>query len=150
MTTGELRERFGAIFGEPTRSRNKSYLVKKIACRIQEATSESVPEEVGKQPGRLSEKTPDRPNASKARSRSTRMVTARSADRPRDLRLSPVGTVLKREFRGRTLQVKVGESEFEFGGRTYRSLSAIAREVAGTAWNGFLFFELIPLKRSEA
>ena len=32
------------------------------------------------------------------------------------------------------------EDEFEFEGRVYRSLSAIATEVTGTKWNGFLFF----------
>jgi hypothetical protein len=31
---------------------------------------------------------------------------------------------------------------FEYDGRQYRSLSAIAIEITGTRWNGFLFFGL--------
>ena len=36
MTVGELRERHLEVFGEPSRSRNKDYLYKKVAWRIQE------------------------------------------------------------------------------------------------------------------
>lgn len=36
MTVAELRERYREVFGEPTRSRNKDYLYKKVAWRIQE------------------------------------------------------------------------------------------------------------------
>ena len=38
--------------------------------------------------------------------------------------------------------VKVLVNGFEFDGEIYRSLSAIASEVAGTKWNGFSFFNL--------
>ena len=31
---------------------------------------------------------------------------------------------------------------FEFEGRSFKSLSAVAKEITGTAWNGFLFFGL--------
>jgi hypothetical protein len=36
--------------------------------------------------------------------------------------------------------VKVREEGFEYESKLYKSLSAIAREVTGTKWNGFLFF----------
>lgn len=46
--------------------------------------------------------------------------------------------------------MKVLDEGFEFRGRTYRSLSAVAREATGTTWNGLLFFHLIPdAKRGE-
>lgn len=35
--------------------------------------------------------------------------------------------------------MKVLVGGFEFDGQIYRSLSALASEVAGTKWNGFLF-----------
>ena len=38
--------------------------------------------------------------------------------------------------------MKVLVHGFEFDGEIYRSLSAIAHEVTGTKWNGFLFFSL--------
>ncbi len=61
----------------------------------------------------------------------------------RDPRIPPPGTVLVRHVRGRTVSVKVLEGGFEFEGRTYASLSPIAREVTGTIWNGLLFFGLV-------
>ena len=47
-----------------------------------------------------------------------------------------------RHVDGRAVRVKVLERGFEFEGRTYASLSPIAREVTGTIWNGLLFFGL--------
>jgi hypothetical protein len=36
--------------------------------------------------------------------------------------------------------VKVLDNGFDYDGRLYRSLSAIAQEITGTKWNGYLFF----------
>ncbi len=52
------------------------------------------------------------------------------------------GTRLLREWQGRTHQVTVLASGFEWNGVRYRSLSAIARSITGTAWSGPLFFGL--------
>ena len=57
-----------------------------------------------------------------------------------DRRLPPPGTYLEREYKGRRIIVKILPDGFEFDGHIYRSLSAIASEVAGTKWNGYLFF----------
>ncbi len=51
------------------------------------------------------------------------------------------GTKLYRIFRGRQYEVTVmSENEYRFNGDTYKSLSAIARKITGTRWNGKLFF----------
>jgi hypothetical protein len=50
------------------------------------------------------------------------------------------GTRLVREWNGRTIDVIATEDGMIWEGRTYRSLSAIAREVTGTAWSGPRFF----------
>ena len=42
----------------------------------------------------------------------------------------------------RQVVVKVLDDGFEYESRCYRSLSAIARQVTGTRWNGLLFFGL--------
>ena len=60
----------------------------------------------------------------------------------RDRRLPPPGTLLTRRIDNRQIVVKVLEAGFEFETRRYGSLSAIAREVTGTRWNGLLFFGL--------
>jgi hypothetical protein len=45
--------------------------------------------------------------------------------------------------------VKILVDGFEFNGQNYRSLSAIAREVTGTKWNGFAFFNLTPTEEAS-
>ncbi len=62
--------------------------------------------------------------------------------RERDPRLPAAGTTILRPYKDRELRVKVLEQGFEFEGRPYRSLSAIASEILGCSANGFLFFRL--------
>lgn len=50
------------------------------------------------------------------------------------------GTRLIREWQGTTYQVLVTEKGFDFEGKHYRSLSAIARAITGTPWSGPAFF----------
>ena len=64
------------------------------------------------------------------------------AARRRDPGRPIAGTQLSREWRGTEHVVTVREDDFEYGGRPYRSLSAIAGEIAGSRWNGWLFFGL--------
>ncbi len=52
------------------------------------------------------------------------------------------GTRLLREWQGQTHHVTVLAQGFEYKGQTYRSLTAIARQITGTAWSGPLFFGL--------
>ena len=52
------------------------------------------------------------------------------------------GMHLMRQWNGRTITVIVGEGGYVWDDRTWRSLSAIAREVTGTSWSGPRFFGL--------
>jgi Protein of unknown function (DUF2924) len=67
--------------------------------------------------------------------------TVRPTVRPKPRPLAP-GTRLLREWQGATHHVTVGAAGFAYRGATYRSLSAIARRITGTAWSGPLFFGL--------
>ena len=53
--------------------------------------------------------------------------------------LSP-GTRLLREWHGITHHVTVTTDGFDYGGKCYRSLTAISREITGMAWSGPSFF----------
>ncbi len=59
-----------------------------------------------------------------------------------DSRLPMPGSVLIKEHSGKTILVRVLYTGFEYDGRRFASLSAIAKEITGTKWNGFLFFGL--------
>jgi len=59
----------------------------------------------------------------------------------RTLDVAP-GTVLTREWQGRADTVRRLESGFEWRGKSYRSLTAVARAITGTPWSGPVFFGL--------
>ena len=61
--------------------------------------------------------------------------------------LSP-GTVLTREWEGQHHRVMVLDGGFAWEGRTYRSLSEIAKAMTGTKWNGPRFFGLRDKKQA--
>ena len=52
------------------------------------------------------------------------------------------GTRLIREYQGVEHCVTVRDDDFEYQGRPYQSLSAIARAITGTPWSGPVFFGL--------
>jgi hypothetical protein len=54
----------------------------------------------------------------------------------------PAGSRLTREYRGVLHHVDVDERGFRYQGTSYRSLSAVARRITGTRWNGPRFFGL--------
>jgi hypothetical protein len=64
-----------------------------------------------------------------------------AANTPPRPELKP-GTRLIREWQGRTHDVLVLDEGFSCQNTHYRSLSAIARKITGTAWSGPLFFGL--------
>jgi DNA polymerase III delta prime subunit len=60
----------------------------------------------------------------------------------RDTRLPPPGSDIVKEFRGRSIQVRILADGFRFDDKKYKSLSAIAKELAGGNRNGYSFFGL--------
>ncbi|MCC7409671.1 MAG: DUF2924 domain-containing protein [Phycisphaeraceae bacterium] len=145
MTPGQLREKYLEVFGEPSRSGNKDFLRKRLAWRLQSLAE-----------GTLSDRARQRA-AELARDADIRMTmprvpqtTSGAAERVRpapvsgDARLPMPGTVLARQYRGRVVEVTVLPKGFEWDGRVYRSLSAVAKAVTGSHWNGHLFFGLAP------
>jgi hypothetical protein len=69
-------------------------------------------------------------------------LDGRRTERKRKVGVPVVGTRLVREWNGRTYEVTVVYGGFEYEGRRYRSLTAIATAITGTHWNGRAFFGL--------
>ncbi len=143
MTATELRARYAEVFGEETRSRHKDYLVKRIAWRLQSQAEGDISERARRRAEELANDadirlSPPRRAAKASGTRATVGTLRVSADR----RLPMAGTVLTREYKGRIVVVTVLPEGFEHEGKVYRSLSAVARAVTGTHWNGYHFFNL--------
>jgi len=142
-----LREKFREVTGLETKSNNRPYLIKRIVHALQ-ARAESVPA-AAEVPHEVAETKAAAPTRAKKAVPAKNAVVTENKKRERDPRLPAAGTVLEREHEGKTIRVKVLEDGFEFRGKTYRSLSAVAREATGTTWNGLLFFHLIPYAKRE-
>jgi hypothetical protein len=146
MTVGQLREKWVDLYGEPTRSCNRQYLWRRLAWRVQELAYGGLSERAktriaelnaGDDLGFLPPRGWD-PGAIVAH-----RPTSTGGGRPvRDPRLPAPGTVITRQYRNQEIRITVLEKGFEYEGRPYRSLSAVARAVTGQKWNGLLFFGL--------
>ena len=123
-STAELRDLWRELCRQEAPALGRRYLEDRLAFRIQELRL-----------GGLSDR---------ARRRLDALVdqVEPKAARRRDPGRPVAGTQLRRQWQGTERVVTVREHDFEYNGRPYKSLSAIAREIAGTRWNGWLFFGL--------
>jgi len=146
MTVGQLREKHVDAFGEQSRSYNKDFLRKRIAWRLQALAYGGLSERARRRAEELADDADLRVRAPRSTERRDPALERRRERRParpkRDPRLPLPGELLVRQFKGGTVVVRVLEDGFEYEGRVHRSLSPIAREVTGTNWNGFEFFQL--------
>jgi hypothetical protein len=113
---------------------NRRFLESRLAYRIQELTF-----------GGLSKETLDRLKA---------MGTQYAGQCPAERKARPImrpvaGTKLIREWQGVDHCVTVRIDDFEYLGRPYKSLSSVAHEIAGTKWNGWVFFGLKAAKGAK-
>ena len=154
MTVSELREEYERVFDEPSASRNRRYLVKRICYRVQEIEEGGLSQLARRRIDQLARNAPIRRRLlslapplpveveppTPAPEIDAEPLGAAPA-REKDARLPAVGTVLRKVYREAQHDVTVLDDGFEMEGKHYRSLSGVARAITGTAWNGFLFFE---------
>ena len=140
-----LRAKYQELFGVATRSSNRQFLLRRVAWRLQVRAEGDLTERARRRAAELADDADIRLRAPKE------FATELSAKSPpsavphrfgRDRPLPPVGTVLTRHYRGQAIVVHVRANGFEYQGRHYHSLSAIARQVTGTRWNGLVFFHV--------
>ena len=150
LTMAQLRQRYAEVFGEASRATNKTWLIRRLAWRLQSLAL-----------GDLSQRAHDRArqlanDADLRLSPPTRAViapmppiaaeptTAASgvAAVPRDRRLPPAGSILTRIYKGQQLEVTVLASGFSLQGKIFPSLSALAKAITGSHCNGYHFFRL--------
>ena len=138
LTVGELRAEHERIAGEPLRSNNRLFLAKRVLWRLQANAYGGLTERCRARAAELARE-------SDLRMRPTGDVHAAFASAvvtPGKAKASPAGSLIVKTYRGRRLEVHALESGFEYEGRVYRSLSAIASEITGVRWNGWVFFGL--------
>ena len=123
----QLKQQWRELFGKEPPPFNKAYIQSRLAYRIQERAYGGLKPETRARLEALGEQL-DGGNIV------FRRIRADSRPLP--------GTRLIREYDGVQHVITVRADDFEFEGRPYRSLSAIARHITGTRWNGWTFFGL--------
>lgn len=125
MGACELREKWKKLMeGEPP-TMNRSYLESRLAHRIQVLAYGDLTPDTQRRLQQLREN----------------LVTG-SPLKPREKGRPPIGAILVREHGGVEHRVKVIKDGFEYNGRVWKSLSAVASHIAGVHWNGPMFFGL--------
>jgi hypothetical protein len=141
LSVGQLRQRFAELFGEVTQASNRTWLVKRIAWRMQALAEGDLSQRARQRAAELARDADLRLNPPQ------RQTTAPTATpepvrlpAPVDPRLPPPGTILARPYKGQLVQVHVLTDGFAYAGRVYASLSAVAKAITGSHTNGFHFF----------
>lgn len=133
MTAEELKEKWRDLYGgEPPRFK-KSFIQKRLAYRIQELFYGGISTQAQQ---KLTEAAGNDPLCTFGKKNAAMMNTFRKTGR-----IAP-GTRFVREWNDKRYEVIAREKGFEYKGKIYRSLSAIATEITGTRWNGRMFFGL--------
>ena len=145
LTVRDLERRHEMLFGRKPETNHRQFLFRKIAWRIQAEREGGLSESTKQLAAAISQEAPLRTrmitNAAKRLAGMVPDQTATTTLAPgHDSRLPMPGGVIVKQFKGETLFVKVTADGFEFRDRRYTSLSAIAFDITGTKWNGFVFF----------
>ena len=143
MTLAQLREKYADTFGESTRSRHKAFLIRRILWRLQANEEGDLSARARQRAKELAIGADVRLTAPRAQTTDAPGHTQLgSLHLSQDARLPMPGAVLSREYKGERVEVRVLPHGFEYEGEIYRTLSAVARKVTGTHWNGYHFFKL--------
>ena len=125
MNQAELREKFCELFGFEPGQTNIVNLRRRLAYRIQELHFGGLSDNDKEILIRIADGDPMANLQNKAKGMISKLR----------------GTRYQRVWKGKKYEVIVlGDGTFEYDGTVYQSLSAIAREITGTRWNGKLFF----------
>jgi len=136
-TLEELKAKYQEVFGQEPSSNNKVFLWRKIAYRLQELEYGGLIDDTKSRINELIERY-DPVNNKMLR---PQKALDKFKGHGRDMRLPIPGAIIRKEYKGQVLEVKVLEKGFEYNGLTYRTLSAVAKAVTGIHWNGYLFFK---------
>ncbi|NIA07156.1 MAG: DUF2924 domain-containing protein [Actinobacteria bacterium] len=142
MAAKDLRAKYRELFGDDSRSGNRQWLFRRCVWRLQALAEGGLSD-------RARQRAMEIANDADVRSIPPRPVvpdkTMLQQTRPTDIkaddRLPMVNTVLTRKFKRRVHTVTVLPNGFEYDGQIYKSLTAVAKIITGSHWNGYHFFK---------
>jgi hypothetical protein len=141
LTVPELRRRYATACGETTTSRHREFLIRRIVWRLQANEEGGLSDRARLRAKELAADSDVRLTAPQARpSCAPGPTTAAPIRISEDERLPMPGAILTRRYKGEVVEVRVLPHGFEFEGDRFGSLSAVAKKITGSHWNGYRFF----------
>ena len=143
LTMHELRVRYAELFGEATSVKNRTWLLRRVAWRLQSLAEGDLSERARQRAAELASDADLRITVPRVKEPDPVVLEGSQPGAPTcrsDSRLPMPGTILTRDYKGQTLQVEVLAEGFAYAGQSYKSLSAVAKAVTGAHCNGFHFF----------
>jgi hypothetical protein len=134
MTVVELKAKWAAVFDAPAPNNSRAYLELRLGYRIQELNLGGLSRETRRTLDLL---------ADEVEGKIVRKAIIADSRNP------VIGARLIREWDGVEHTVTVMRDGFDWQGRRFKSLSAVARAITGTQWNGYRFFALREARRND-
>jgi len=131
-----LKARWRSLYGTEPPAYKREHMVRRLAYRIQELAYGGLADETKAALEQIAEDDERQRQAGPAKKKATTSLVR--------------GTRLIREWDGRRHEVTVADGGFDYNGRRYKSLSAVAKAITGTHWSGPLFFGLSKQKPEAA
>lgn len=128
LSVKDLKERYLALLPEANAQANKSFLIRRIAYKLQENAY-----------GGLAATAQEKLETLKTELNPIKDLGRKSC---RGGRVPLPGTVITKIYKGKSIDIKVMPKGFEYDGKPYKSLSRIAHEISGVHQSGFVFFGL--------
>jgi Protein of unknown function (DUF2924) len=143
MRPADLQGAYRSMFGRNVPAGNSEFARKKIAWQLQAEREGGLPESARQRALAIAKDGAARLQI-RVRSRNVNSVhvTVTNIISDHDSRLPMPGSLIVKQYRGRNLVVHVLEKGFEYEGQRFSSLSALAKDITGTKWNGLAFFGL--------
>jgi len=138
----EIAKKYEELFpGKKASRENKIFLWKQIAYKLQELEYGGLSDKAkGRLKGLVQQYDPINNKAYRPNQQPDENLQKKTS--LKDNRLPIPGSSITKTYKGSNIQVKVLDKGFEYKGRIYKSLSAIAKEITGNHWNGYIFFGL--------
>ncbi|MCE5313770.1 MAG: DUF2924 domain-containing protein [Armatimonadota bacterium] len=131
LSHDELKQLWRQLFGKPPPAYSRPYLIKRLAYRIQEIHY-----------GGLSENLHATMRETLRTSEFDQNAVKISSAHKKHQFTPLLGTRFVRKWHGNRYEVTVIPGGFEYQGQRYRSLTAVAKAITGTHYNGRTFFGL--------
>jgi len=152
MQPDELQKLHRKMFDCDVPSGNSQQARRRIAWRLQSDQEGALPESARQHALALARDSEARFRSGAGQRRQVdhlQHATVTELVSSHDPRIPMPGSVIVKEYRGKTTLVRVLSAGFEWDDRRFASLSALAKEITGTKWNGPAFFGLAKRKANE-